>query len=65
VIAGSPFACHQGEIKLEPDDGRTRITWSVRFRPRIPGTGALLQALFGRVLGSVMRGPLAQRIENP
>jgi catechol 2,3-dioxygenase-like lactoylglutathione lyase family enzyme/uncharacterized protein YndB with AHSA1/START domain len=64
VIAGSPFACHQGEIKLEPDDGRTRITWSVRFRPRIPGTGALLQALFGRVLGSVMRGPLAQRIEK-
>jgi uncharacterized protein YndB with AHSA1/START domain len=64
VIAGSPFVCHQGEIRLEPDGGGTTITWSVRFRPRIPCTGALLERLFGRLLGSAMRNRLAPRIEG-
>jgi catechol 2,3-dioxygenase-like lactoylglutathione lyase family enzyme/carbon monoxide dehydrogenase subunit G len=64
VVAGSPFVCHQGEIRLEPDGGSTKITWNIRFRARIPGTGALLEKLFGRLLGSAMRGPLRQRIEG-
>jgi catechol 2,3-dioxygenase-like lactoylglutathione lyase family enzyme/carbon monoxide dehydrogenase subunit G len=64
VIAGSPFVCHQGEIRIEPDGSSTKITWSIRFRPRIPGTGALLKRLFGRMLGAAMEGPLAQQIEG-
>jgi catechol 2,3-dioxygenase-like lactoylglutathione lyase family enzyme/uncharacterized protein YndB with AHSA1/START domain len=64
VIEGSPFVCHQGEVRLEPDGTGTRITWSVRFRPRIPGTGALLTAIFGRMLGSAMRNRLVRRIEG-
>ena len=64
VIAGSPFVCHQGEIELEPERGGTKITWSVRFRPRIPGTGTLLGWSFGRMLGSAMRGGLTRQIEQ-
>ena len=64
VVAGSPFVCHQGEVRLEPDGGSTRITWNIRFRPRIAGTGTLFESLFGRMLGSAMRGPLTQQIEQ-
>ena len=63
VIQGSPFVCHQGEIRLEPRDGGTEITWTVRFRPRVPGTGALLARVFGRMLGAAMRDGLKRRIE--
>jgi hypothetical protein len=64
VVAGSPFVCHQGEIRLESDGGGTKITWNIRFRPRIPGTGTLLERVFGHMLGSAMRGPLARQIER-
>ncbi len=63
VIKGSPFVCHQGEIRLEPRDGGTEITWTVRFRPKVPGTGALLARIFGRMLGSAMCRGLKARIE--
>jgi catechol 2,3-dioxygenase-like lactoylglutathione lyase family enzyme/carbon monoxide dehydrogenase subunit G len=64
VIAGSPFVCHQGEIRLEPEGAGTRICWTVRFRPRIPGTGGLLSVVFGRMLGSAMRDGLTRQIEK-
>ena len=64
VISGSPFVCHQGEIRLEPAGAETEITWDVRFRPRIPGTGALLARLFGRMLGKAMGDGLRRRIEQ-
>jgi catechol 2,3-dioxygenase-like lactoylglutathione lyase family enzyme/uncharacterized protein YndB with AHSA1/START domain len=63
VIKGSPFVCHQGEIRLEPRDGGTDIMWTVRFRPRVPGTGALLARILARMLGSAMRRGLKGRIE--
>jgi catechol 2,3-dioxygenase-like lactoylglutathione lyase family enzyme/carbon monoxide dehydrogenase subunit G len=63
VVAGSPFTCHQGEITLEPEGADTKITWTVRFRPKFPGTGALLARLFNRLLGSAMRDGLRRRIE--
>jgi catechol 2,3-dioxygenase-like lactoylglutathione lyase family enzyme/uncharacterized protein YndB with AHSA1/START domain len=64
VIEGSPFVCHQGEIQLEARDGGTEITWTVRFRPRVPGTGALLARIFGRALGAAMRDGLKRRMEQ-
>lgn len=64
VIAGSPFVCHQGEVRLEPAGAETEITWDVRFRPRVPGTGAILARLFGRMLGRGLRDGLRRRIEQ-
>jgi catechol 2,3-dioxygenase-like lactoylglutathione lyase family enzyme/carbon monoxide dehydrogenase subunit G len=64
VIEGSPFVCHQGEIRLEPADGGTDIAWTIRFRPKIPGTGGSLARVFRRALGSAMREGLKRRIEQ-
>lgn len=64
VIEGSPFVCHQGEIQLKPVDGGTDITWTVRFRPRVPGTGAPLAGIFGRMLRTAMHGALKRRMEQ-
>ena len=43
VIEGSPLTCHQGEITLKQSGGQTELHWSIRFRPKVAGTGALLQ----------------------
>ena len=43
VIEGSPLSCHQGEITLKQTGGHTELVWSIRFRPKVAGTGALLQ----------------------
>ena len=39
VTKGSPFVCHQGEIRLRADGDQTELTWTIRFRPKLPGTG--------------------------
>ena len=36
--------------------GGTTVTWSVSFRPLVPGTGALLRALLRAIVGSFARG---------
>ena len=43
VIEGSPLTGHQGEITLKQSGGHTELHWSIRFRPKVAGTGALLQ----------------------
>ena len=42
VVSGLPVRDHLGEVLFESVDGGTELTWKVRFRPRIPGTGWLL-----------------------
>lgn len=56
ISAGVPVRDHHAEIVLEPDGAGTRVLWSVRFRPRVPGTGWLLRPLFEAAL----RGMLSQ-----
>jgi catechol 2,3-dioxygenase-like lactoylglutathione lyase family enzyme/uncharacterized protein YndB with AHSA1/START domain len=63
VTKGSPFVCHQGEIRLTPRGGRTELTWTIRFRPKLPGTGRLLAAGFSRVLDRMLRISLKPYIE--
>jgi catechol 2,3-dioxygenase-like lactoylglutathione lyase family enzyme len=64
VAKGSPFVCHQGEIRLTPRGERTELTWTIRFRPKVPGTGRLLAAGFSRVLDHIMRTRLGPTIES-
>lgn len=45
VTAGLPLRDHHGVVVLEPGGEGTRLRWSVRFRARIPGTGALLRRI--------------------
>jgi catechol 2,3-dioxygenase-like lactoylglutathione lyase family enzyme/uncharacterized protein YndB with AHSA1/START domain len=64
VIAGSPFVEHQGELQLEPCTGGTELTWRIRFRPRVPGTGTVLRALLERMLHDALSRKLKPLIES-
>ena len=64
VIEGTPVTCHQGQIQLRDLGDATELTWSIRFRPKLPGTGALLRRVLGRVLGKILRQGLKPHIEG-
>ena len=63
VTKGSPFTCHQGEIQLRARGDQTELTWSIRFRPRLPGTGRLLAAMLSWLLERVLRSGLKPHVE--
>ena len=63
VTSGSPFICHQGEIRLRPDGGQTEVTWRIRFRPRLPGTGRALAIALSPLLGRALRSGLKPHVE--
>ncbi len=55
LVAGAPIRDHAGEVRFDPDASGTRVTWTIRFRPLVPGTGWILR----RVLERELRGVLA------
>jgi hypothetical protein len=55
VIGGSPFICHQGEVQLSRSGKSTQLGWSIRFRPRIPGTGWLFQWVLSSKLATLLQ----------
>ena len=57
VIEGSPLTCHQGEITLKQSGGHTELHWSIRFRPKVAGTGALLQKVLQARLRTMLDRP--------
>lgn len=54
LVAGAPVRDHEGVVTFAADGAGTRVTWNIRFRPLVPGTGWLLRALLGRSLGDVL-----------
>jgi uncharacterized protein YndB with AHSA1/START domain len=54
LVAGAPVRDHAGEVRFEPDAAGTRVTWTVRFRPLVPGTGWLLRRVLERGLREVL-----------
>lgn len=42
VSRGSPIKNHLGRIEFKDAPGGTRVDYSIRFAPRVPGTGWLL-----------------------
>lgn len=63
VIKGSPFACHQGKIRLKEFGTETELTWTIRFRPKLFGSGQLLSAMVGRMLRNALDRRLKPLIE--
>ena len=64
VIEGSPFIFHNGEITVEPRGNATEVSWSIRFRSRIPLLGAFWQSVVGALLPRMLsKGlkPFAER----
>jgi catechol 2,3-dioxygenase-like lactoylglutathione lyase family enzyme/uncharacterized protein YndB with AHSA1/START domain len=64
VIEGSPLTCHQGEITVKQSGGHTELDWSIRFRPKVAGTGALLQKVLQAKLRTMLDDHLKPYIEN-
>ncbi len=54
LIAGAPIRDHVGRVELTPVPGGTGVTWTVDFRPRVPGTGGAIAALLGRALQGML-----------
>ncbi len=63
VTKGSPFVCHQGEIRLRAVGEHTALTWRIRFRPRLRGTGRALAVTLSWLLGRVLRSGLKPHVE--
>ena len=63
VIEGAPLRDHAGEVVLTPDGDGTRVTWTVRFEPWIPGTGWLLERVLSKGLSGSLAG-LKRKVEN-
>lgn len=64
VLKGSPILCHQGEVRLTPSNGKTELTWTIRFRPKVPGAGAVLRALLDHMLAKMLHKQLKPWIES-
>jgi uncharacterized protein YndB with AHSA1/START domain len=56
LVAGLPIRDHHGEIQVEPHGAGSRVTWRVRFRPSLPGTGWVFRRLVRRHLEGVLSG---------
>lgn len=63
VTRGSPFLCHQGEIRLRAEGDQTGLNWCIRFRPKLPGTGRFLAFVLSRLLGRLLRSGLKPHVE--
>ena len=64
VTEGSPLSCHQGEITLKQSGEQTELHWSIRFRPKVAGTGALLQKVLQAKLRTMLEDHLKPYLEN-
>lgn len=54
LIEGGPVTCHQGEIRINPTTDGAELEWTIRFRPKIPGAGRILQTVLGRMLRTML-----------
>jgi uncharacterized protein YndB with AHSA1/START domain len=61
VIAGVPIRDHSAEVRFEPAGAGTRVHWTIRFRPLVPGTGWLIRRILAREIQSALAG-LAQAV---
>ena len=55
-VSSLPVRDYRATVDLEPDGSGTRIRWQASFRPRVPGTGALLRIAIGRFLRQCAEG---------
>jgi uncharacterized protein YndB with AHSA1/START domain len=62
VVEGAPFDDHIADVILMNEGGGTRVRWSTRLRPLIPGTGWLVKSNVARTLQRALSG-LKQVVE--
>jgi uncharacterized protein YndB with AHSA1/START domain len=54
MVGGIPVKNYEAEVRLDPSDSGTRLTWHVRFDARIPFTGRLMARLIKAGLQDVL-----------
>jgi uncharacterized protein YndB with AHSA1/START domain len=55
ILSGNPVRNYRADVHLVPDGDGTRITWRATFDPLVPGTGAMLNALYRRLIGGTAK----------
>jgi hypothetical protein len=55
ILSGQPVKSYRADVELTPFDGGTRIRWSGRFEPSVPGTGTFMRFYFGRLVAGFGR----------
>ena len=56
ILSGQPVRNYRADVRLTDNErGGTLITWTAEFDPTIPGTGALLELWFRRIIGATAR----------
>ena len=64
LLSGAPVREYAGAVSVEESGkGGSRVLWTVRFEPRLPGTGWLVAALSKRSLNKVL--DLVETRTNP
>jgi uncharacterized protein YndB with AHSA1/START domain len=56
VIEGAPFVDHMADVILMDEGDGTRLRWSTRLRPLLPGTGWLVKNNVARTLQRAVSG---------
>ena len=56
VVEGAPFGDHTADVILINEAGGTRVRWSARFRPLLPGTGWLVKSNIQKTLERALAG---------
>lgn len=64
VIEGSPFSYHLGDIVVSPAGEQTTVTWSIRFRSKVPLLGGLLRRALQPMLSKMLLTGLKPHIER-
>jgi len=55
ILSGQPVKAYRADVDLTPVDAGTRIRWSFRVEPRVPGTGAFMRFYLGRIVAGLAR----------
>ncbi len=56
ILSGFPVRNYRADVRLEPEDGGTAISWSVGFDDRLPGAGSVVAAVLHRVVRGFATG---------
>ena len=53
--AGAPIRDHRGTVTFSDAGGGTDVTWTVRFRPVVPGIGWLVELALKQALSGLLK----------
>lgn len=52
--AGAPIRDHLGTVELRQSGARTNVTWTIQFRPIVPGSGWVILRILRMVIGGML-----------